>query len=251
MDFAAEPVPLRHIEIEVDDLERGLPCRVIDREPPDSGNILWHANFEEGFCRRKAEETRFILQAQGWACRPESADERRDRAARRFAPPFIVAAWRCLEGVQPLQQLTNRPPLPTARPSAENPAATVWGNELLRAAVRRDLAVIGQDKIGDQTAVDAALGDLNSDGIEDAIVILTRKTGGAAPHRMLMAYLQNGEAYNLVDVWILMTPDGQDSDEFDLTIKDGAVHLSHCCEDQIDPTILILDDRKLAYANGS
>lgn len=252
VDLVAERDLARHIEIEVEDLERGLPCRVVDRRTPDARDVLWRAEFEAGFCQQKAEETRLILQAQGWACRPQSADERRDPAARPpSSPPFVVAAWRCVEGLRPLQRLTsNRPPVPTARPNGQSNPTPSWGNELLRAAVESDLSAIGQDDIDDETIVGAALGDLDSDGIEDAIVILTREAKNGAPHRMLMAYLQNGEAYNLVDVWILKASDDQGGEELDLTIEDGAVHLGNCCEDRAGPTVLVLDNRKLAYADG-
>lgn len=252
VDIAAERNLTRHIEIEVDDLERGLPCNVVDRRTPDARNILWRAEFEEGFCRQKAEETRLVLQAQGWACRPTSADERRDLATRPSNPPFVVAAWRCLKGLKPRPQLTSdRPPVPAARPIAQRNPATSWGNEPLRAAVKRDLSAIGQDVIGGETIVDAELGDLNDDGIDDAVVILTRETKRGAPHRMLMAYLQDTEAYSLVDVWVLKTSDDQGDGKLDLVIEDGAVHLGNCCEDQSGPTILVLDNRKLAYAHGN
>ncbi len=248
----AERSLARHIEIEVEDLERGLPCRVVDRRSPDSRDILWRAEFEAGFCRQKAEETRHILEARGWACRPQSADERRGQTARPPDAPHVVAAWRCLEGLKPLQQLgAYRPPVPEARPDPDRPPAASWGNEPLRAAVKRDLSVIGQDVIGDETIVDAALGDLDGDDIEDAVVVLTRDAASSTPHRMLMAYLQNGDAYNLVDVWILDASNGKDDAKLDLTIEDGAVHLETCCGRQAGTNILVLDNRKLAYANGS
>lgn len=246
-NVAAERKLTRHIEIEVEDLDRGLPCRVVDRRAPDARDVLWSAEYEAGFCRQKAEETRHVLQARGWACRPESADERRKPTLRPASPPYIVAAWRCLEGLRPLQRLiAASPPKPTLRPDEQRSPEVLFGNELLRAAVVDDLSVIGQNGIGDGTIVDAALGDLDRDGIEDAIVVLKR---GAA-HHMLMAYLQNGEAYNLVDVMILKASDTPGDDKIDLTIKDGAVHLGNCCEGQTGPTVLKLDNRKLAYADG-
>lgn len=258
VELVTAPDLARHIEIEVEDLDRGLPCSVVDRRTPDDREILWRAEFEADFCRQKAEETRLILQARGWACRPEGASERQSPSTRPSSPPFIIAAWRCLEGLQPIQRLTsNRPPVPAARPERSvRPVAppnpeTAWGNERLQTAVRRDLSAIGQDDIGDDTIVGAALGDLDSDGIEDAIVILTREAKSGAPHRMLMAYLQASDAYNLVDVWILKMPDAQGDGKLDLRIEDGAVHLDNCCEDPTGPSVLVLDERKLVYANDN
>ena len=255
-DIAYEQALARHIEIEVEDLERGLPCRVVDRRTPDARDVLWRAEFQADFCRQKAEETRFILQSRGWACRPTSADERRDLSTkanpRRSDPPYVIAAWRCLEGLRPTRQLAAvRPHVPAARPVLTQKPETPPDDEALQAAVARDLSVIGQDEIGDETTVDKALGDLNGDDVEDAIVILTRETRGGTPHRMLMAYLRNDDSYNLVDVWILKTSGNPDEDKIDLSIQDGTIRLGDCCTDRPGPNVLVLDDRKLVYANGS
>lgn len=247
--------PARHIEIEVNDLESGLPCSVIDRPDPETRDVLWHAEFEAGFCRRKAEETRLILEKRGWACRPQRADERRDLATAPAAGPagtsHLVAAWRCVDGLAPIERLTaGHPPVPSARPVLEVSPSGSFGNAPLRAAVERDLATIGQDVIGDDTSVDTALGDLDRDGIDDAIVVLTRKVQRGAPHRLLMAYVHNGEAYSLVDVWVLKAPGQRDGGSLTLAIEDGAVLLEDCCEDRAGSIILVLDNRKLAYADG-
>ena len=249
------PANERHIEVEVENLETGLPCSVIDRQDHETSDVLWRAQFERGFCRRKAEETRQILQERGWACRPQSAEERQDllypSAAWRSQAPHVVAAWRCVGGLEPIEpRHVGRPPVPTAKPDLPERQYESWGNDTLRKAVERDLSTIGQDVIGENSTVDAALGDLNDDGVDDAIVVLTRKADRGVSHRMLMAYLLNGEAYNLVDVWILNAPkDGVDG-ALNLEIEDGAVLLENCCEDQADPTVLVLDNRKLAHAQG-
>lgn len=248
-DDNVRAAPTRLIEIEVDDLDTGLPCSVVDRPDADTRDVLWRAQFEAGFCHRKAEETRLILQDQGWACRPQNADEREDFArqasTRSKDAPTVVAAWSCVAGLAPIERsISTRPPVPSARPAPSESRAAFWDDRLLRSAVERDLASIGQDVIGEGTAVDAALGDLDEDGVDDAIVALTRKTDRGAPHRLVMAYLQNGEAYNLVDVWILKAPADRDDRKLGLAIEDGKVRL----EDQAGPTVLVLNNRKLAYA---
>jgi hypothetical protein len=251
------PADARLIEVEVDNLASGLPCKVVDRRNGDTQKVLWRAAHEQGFCLRKAEETRLVLQARGWSCRPQSADERlelaRSSGAAPSRPPYLVAAWRCLQGLAPNEQVAAlRPPIPTARPKEHASPAARWGNGALRAAVDKDLSTIGQDVLDEQTAVVAALGDLDADGVRDAIVVLTRDHDRGAPHRLLMAYLQHGGAYTLADVWILKAPDPQAGDELSLAIANGAIRLDYCCGETVEPsTVLVLDDRKLAYAKGS
>ncbi|MDH3664064.1 MAG: hypothetical protein OEU92_29295 [Alphaproteobacteria bacterium] len=260
-DVAVDRVFPRLVEIEVDDLQSGLPCRVIDRPDAETQNVLWRAEFEQGFCQRKAEETRLVLQDQGWVCRPQSAAERRHllqlTAAQPPNVPHVIASWRCVGGLQPIQQRPaqqqgpDRPPLPAAKPDVPEGRSVAWGNAQLQNAVERDLAAIGQDVVGDEATVQAALGDLNDDGDDDAIVILTRDADRNTPHRMLMAYLKNDEAYTLVDVWILKAPDDRKDGKLTLAIEDGTVRIEDSFEDRVGPTILVLDDRKLTYANGS
>lgn len=245
----------RHIEIEVDDPSSGLPCRVVDRPDADTRTILWRAEHEHGFCHRKAEETRFILESRGWVCQPD--DARNNGAAARLVSldrspsPRIVAAWRCFSGLPPIaRHAPEGPPIPEARPDQPTISSDAWTDERLRAAVKRDLAVIGQDDLDEETMVDAALGDLDGDGISDAVVALTHETGLAAPYRLLMAYLQSDGAYNLVDVWILDMAGDPVGSRLSLAIEDGRVRLDRCCEGQVEPTVLVLDNRKLAHAQG-
>lgn len=254
----------RHIEIELDDPASGLPCSVVDRPDRGTRTILWRAENELGFCQNKAEETLAVLKRRGWACRPESSGERRTRSALQGAdgstrPSHVVAAWRCLEGLNPVieQAVSYRPPgpdaahIPEARPEHQNvPGSGEVGDRVLLSAVQRDLSVIGQDVIDDGTIIDSAQGDLNEDGSDDAVVVVTRDSAGASAHRLLMAYLRSGEAYQLVDVWVLKTPDTPADGPLSLAIEDGKVRLDDCCGEAAEPTVLVLDDRKLAHANG-
>lgn len=254
-DLGEQQAAARHIEIEVADLETGLPCRVVDRPNATSRNILWRAEFEEDFCRRKAEETRLLLQDRGWACRRQNADERQDlvqaTTTRSDERSHLVAAWRCVEGLPPIERtVAVHPPVPSAKPDRPERRSASWDDELLQEAVEGDLATIGREVIDDETAIDTALGDLNDDGSDDAIVILTRDADRGPSHRMLMAYLRSGDAYNLVDVWVLDAPAAGAQGDLTLAIENGRVRLETCCEAKQDPTVLILADRKLAYAQG-
>ncbi|MEM7043291.1 MAG: hypothetical protein AAF543_10825 [Pseudomonadota bacterium] len=234
---------VRQIEIEVDDPSRGLPCRVIDRPGAGATDVLWRAEFEQGFCERKARETLFVLRTRGWACRPLSLDD------RRASSPRVAAIWQCLEGLEPVEQPTiARPRVPAPRPGPQGTLPPPADEDLLDKAVERDLAAIGQDIVGDSSAFMTALGDLNDDGLEDAVVLLTRGADREIPQRMLMAYLRNDQDYSLVDVWILRPPSEQQGDQLTIAIENGTVQLGACCDDQEGPTALVLNDRKLVYA---
>lgn len=134
---------------------------------------------------------------------------------------------------------------------AESDPLGDWGTPKLRRAVKKDLETIGQDVVSEQTALDAAVGDLDGDGIDDAIVTLVRTSEQNLRPPMLMAYIGDPDDYSLVDVWILRPLDDPEDRELDLAIENGEVRMSGCCEESDEPTVLILQDRKLAYADGT
>ncbi len=262
-------MPARYLQIEIDDLERGLPCRVVDRPDVATRDVLWRAEYEAGFCERKAAETRHFLESEGWACRPLGAQERQADAGYLQGSGShgrnVVAVWRCREGLLPksprvIHARDGRatPPVPSARPDGSvhsggrggpnGSAPDLFANAPLRAAVERDLDAIGQN-LDDATRVDSALGDLNGDDIDDAVVVLSRRSLDEAPHRMLMAYLKTDEAFNLVDVSILRSV-GAGEAELALTIESGAIHLADCCGATEAQTVLVLQERKLSRLEG-
>jgi hypothetical protein len=253
----------RHIEIELDNPASSLPCSVVDRPNSGSRNVLWRAKHELGFCRKKAEETLAVLKRRGWACRPENSDERQARLKERSAdgtlPSNVIAAWRCLEGLAPVieQAASNRsdiPPalyVPEARPEPQDTpeTETVLGRVLL-SAVQQDLSVIGQDVVDDEAILGSALGDLNEDGSDDAVIIDKKDRGRAPAHQLVMAYLRSDDAFRLVDVWILETRENALDAPLNVAIEDGKIHLDDCCAETSEPSVLVLDNRKLARADG-
>jgi hypothetical protein len=230
----------RRVAIEVDDPSRGLPCRVAYWGDDGTRRVLWRARFEEGFCRRKAAETQNVLRAQGWACQPDPAVG--GAADDGFQ---VVAAWRCERdfAIADLQPPAPSPPPP--RPDRLSQPSPLFDDPALKATVERDLAAIGH-ALGE--AVEAARGDLDGDGVEDAVVALTRQLGERRRQRLVMAYLRNDDDYHLVDVHILGA-EGE-SDDVALAIRDGAVQLAECCDEATRPVLLALRDRKLARVDG-
>lgn len=258
----------RHIEIELDDPANGLPCNVVDWPDDNTRTLLWRAEYDAGFCQRKAKETLSILRSQGWACRLESAEEREQRSRRLGeADPsrshYVHAAWSCLEGLeaeidldpQIEQAVSHKPNIPAPRPSRPtssiSSAATLSKQELVT-AVKKDLAVIGQDVVDHETEMDIAEGDLNGDGRRDAAVMVTRERKRAKPHQLLMAYLGGGDAYKLVDVWVVRAPSGGTAVDGPLApaIEGGKIRLSSCCGERADPIVLVLAERRLTYVDG-
>jgi hypothetical protein len=263
-DDEVADTPPRYLLVEVDNPTVGLPCRVVDRPNPETRNVLWRAEFEVGFCREKALESRAILESQGWACRPLKTQEQRED---RYLDPtgeatgrHLAAVWRCLGGLAPNSTANAaQPVVPLARPSdlqAQRPSITRARSSApghtdtaLINAVEGDLKAIGQDAIGGETKVETAHGDLNGDGSDDAVVVLTRSANRNQPHRMLMAYLESDETYNLVDVLVLKLAAHASNAELGLRIENGNIRIGACCEDTEAPTILTLDDRKLSYVD--
>lgn len=235
----------KRIEIERDDPEKDLPCNVVYR--PDSGirEVIWRARYEEGFCQRKADESRSLLESQGWVCRVDRPDNR----SRPYKPDrgqTVVKAWHCEQGVEPvIAERASQPPIPTARPEGASSRPDRLGDPTLWTVVEKDLAAIGRPIDGPSTTATAAEGDLDDDGKSDAVVILTRKLDRQRSDRMVMAYLRHNQTYNLVDVHLSLVDQEPKADDLAVDIENGVVRLSNCCDDAAEPTTFILRDRKL------
>ena len=254
----------RYIEIERAGRDQGLPCKVIDRQADTGKTVLWRAEFEEGFCERKADETRYILESRGWAC-SEHLPAKQGKG--HTDTPYLAMSWRCFEGASPAEQIANPgPPLPAARPVvkqvpsdleaeqilAENktaPPAETQDQAALETAVAEDLEAIGEDVIGEKAKVETVRGDLDGDSAEDAVVVLTRGSGTTRASHMLMAYLKEDSGYSLVDVWIPRAAEVEAGRNLELAIHDGTVEYTNCCDGQPEPTVLVLKNRKFVYAD--
>lgn len=183
----------RIIEIEIDHPGQDLPCNVIYRPASDKKEVLWRARFEKGFCHRKADEARILLESRGWACRSEHLDDGAE-SSRPAHARNIVMAWRCEQNLTAtVAEHDPLPPVPAARPERVLKQSDKLGDSVLRAAVEGDLTTIGRSIADPSTTSATAQGDLNNDGLDDAIVVLTRKLDPQRWDRMVMAYLRNDE----------------------------------------------------------
>ena len=240
----------RIIEIEIDHPGQDLPCKVIYRPASDKKEVLWRARFEKGFCHRKADEARILLESSGWTCRSEHPDDRA-KSGRSALAPNIVMAWHCEQDLKAtVAEHDSLPPVPAARPERVLNQPEKLGDSSLRAVVEGDLTTIGRSIADPSTTLAAALGDLNNDGLDDAIVVLTRKLDPQRWDRLVMAYLRNDETYHLVDAQISPVDQNPRADELAIDIDDhGVVRLKSCCSDAVEPTTIVLQDRKLTYSD--
>ena len=58
----------RHFVVEIENLDRGVPCSVIDVTNSESPKVMWRAEYERDFCWKKMREVLGRLTAQGWKC---------------------------------------------------------------------------------------------------------------------------------------------------------------------------------------
>ena len=58
----------RHFVVEIENLDRGAPCSVVDMTNEKSPKVVWRAQYERDFCSNKIREILGRLTAQGWKC---------------------------------------------------------------------------------------------------------------------------------------------------------------------------------------
>ncbi len=239
----ADPEKSVRVEIETDDQERNLPCRVVFWPDEKTRNVLWRAQFEEGFCDRKAEETRNVLNAKGWACSTQPLD---GKYAERI---YVTASWRCIKQQQLATNKTeNGPPIPQARPKQRGETRDFFDDPKLEAAVRSDLSSTIQKVAGQSTLSAVSRGDIDGNGLNDAIVVLTNRNNQGRKNHLVMAYLGDGEAYNLTDIHVTPGNRTGPNDDLIVAIDEGLIELSICCAPEFRPILLAFRDRELVVS---
>jgi hypothetical protein len=204
----------RRIELSGPDATPGAACEVRywrDATAPDSGRVLWRAQQDAEFCATKARELVTRLEAGGWTCAPgeqPASPEPMDTQAAE--PPPVADAPAQTAPVPPppdaLRAVGPAEPSPPARAPAEasvprapiappsaNPAAP-----LLDQVLRETLHSVEQLYGGEFQAEHAAFGDLDDDGVQDAVVLITYEAARNDYVQYLVAYLFNGETFRSV-----------------------------------------------------
>jgi hypothetical protein len=100
----------------------------------------------------------------------------------------------------------------------------------------------------------ARLGDLNGDGIEDAVALLTHRPGGAPPSHHLLAYLFDGQTFQPVARRALTETDAEVAEAELQDIVDGVIALvlyvpqpgdPECCPSERRQVGFVLRDNQL------
>jgi hypothetical protein len=222
----------RRIVIEVGDPQTGLPCEVVywkDQEAPGERRVLWNARTDRSYCETKALGLTKTLSDGGWNC-TVSQESATAPAAAPAPPPALAAPAPARQPAPqlPLAARTPEPspppapqppalaapqpapappattaalPAPTPEPAAGPPAADLAPSGAARAdldlVIEHNLQSLNQSVDGDFEAQIAKFGDLNRDGLEDAVVFFNYHSSGAELTQFVAAYLFNGKTYHL------------------------------------------------------
>lgn len=227
---------VRRVIVEVGDLGTSLPCEVVywkDKEAPGVRRVLWNARSDAAYCDAKAAGLVDKLATAGWRCdkdgetvqanagTPAASPEPTAPAASSTAVPAVDAATVArteptapeVPAAQPgtetaaanaaVQQAPAQAPQPSAAagtetaavaPAAPSAAAPV---DQLETVIQANLSSLNQSVDGDFQAQIGDFGDLNADGIDDAVVFFNYESSTADFTQFVAAYLFNGESYHL------------------------------------------------------
>jgi hypothetical protein len=186
-----------------------VPCEVVywkDSERPGVGQILWNATTDAQFCEDKARELVEQLRGWGWQC-----ERLGEEAQTAYSPPAPAAA---------------------ARTSARRRAAV----SPVDAAALADVIGHTLDSLralhgGTFEAEIADYGDLNGDGFEDAVVVITYRAAGRDQAQYLVAYLFDGEGFRSVASRSISGPPEDGDRGMVEQIVDGAILVKRSVSD--------------------
>ncbi len=217
---------VRRVIIEVGDLGTGLPCEVVywkDSEAPGVRRVLWNARSDAVFCETKAAGLVEKLNNSGWECEasgetaavdqaaaaPQPFEPQAEGTAQNNTAPALDAAT-VGNDVRPTEPALSDPaatavaPDPLDTNSTETaalapaaPSPTPEASEQLQIVIAQNLDSLNQSVDGDFKAEVGQFGDLNADGLDDAVVFFNYESSTADFTQFVAAYLFNGESYHL------------------------------------------------------
>ncbi|MGH6944204.1 MAG: hypothetical protein ACREH6_08300 [Geminicoccaceae bacterium] len=208
----------RQIEVRLAADADRLPCEVVYTKAGKS-DVLWSADHELQFCRDKAVDLKDTLEKAGWSCglararaggpgalgtaaqgakavgqrgeaapqRPDTIEEERPETAPQRPDTAPQRAEKADQGRHD-GQVTRRAAAPAQRADEET----------LKAALARDLMRLEQlssSPAGEFAVEDSKLGDLDRDGVEDAVVLMRYEGADAPGARYLVAYVFDGQTF--------------------------------------------------------
>ena len=216
---------VRRVVVEVENLGTGLPCEVVywkDKEAPGVRRVLWNARSDAAYCDRQASSLVGKLANAGWSCNGSdqlNAARPAPPASETAVPSLNAAAtptstdWNAPAGQagginapsqeqslaaapEPAPPAETSEPLQTAAlPSTASPATASL--DKLESVIQTNLTSLNQTVDGDFKATIGDFGDLNNDGVDDAVVFFNYQSSTADFTQFVAAYLFNGETYHL------------------------------------------------------
>jgi hypothetical protein len=201
LDVRCQQGPLvREVEVRFARDADGLPCAVIwrGRVGSDPRQLVWRSDSRLDFCTAKARALAHQLIDGGWACESDMAVH----ASRSVPAPTarVEPSEPEADAALPLGAAPD-PDVHRAPPARREQAGPRPDQALLEAAVARDLERLDElsgSSPGSFEAQMSRLGDLDGDGIADAVALLTYRPKSAPPSLHLLAYLFDGETFRPV-----------------------------------------------------
>jgi hypothetical protein len=224
---------VRRVVIEVGELNTGLPCEVVywkDSEAPGVRRVLWNARTDAEFCDAKAAGLVEKLDSSGWQCgdavtsQPAASVQPQPPAQPSTPVPQPATAASTPDpatagnDLQPSELgVTNPIPPPSSADTAVTPTTPVLADdpspqtaaltpapqptsqvtEQLQTVIAQNLESLNQSVDGDFQAEVGQFGDLNADGLDDAVVFFNYQSSTADFTQFVAAYLFNGDSYHL------------------------------------------------------
>ncbi|MGI9492222.1 MAG: hypothetical protein ACR2QF_07485, partial [Geminicoccaceae bacterium] len=208
-----------------------------DSEAPGVRRVLWNARSDARFCQDKAAGLVAKLDDSGWNCdegidraslngstsEPQlSSPSQPDVSTSTAAVPTLDAATVAKTPQPAATQTANAVSTPSAATSitSTSPASLDSGNssatdsaatqtaaltapppeqatEQLQSVIKQNLESLNKSVDGDFKAEVGRFGDLNADGLEDAVVFFNYQSSTADFTQFVAAYLFNGDSYHL------------------------------------------------------
>jgi hypothetical protein len=240
--------------------------------------VLWSAQTDAAFCKRKAEELTAKLTAVGWTCTP--ADQ--PAGVREAAPPTpaddspepAVATAPAVTAPAVTQPAPDPAPVAAAEPetkpaikealapqqSTSPNAAAAPAENALATIIEQNLARLNDGVDGSFDAMIADYGDLDGDGNRDGLVLFTYESQRLGQARFVAAYLFDGESYALAATKPLAGSVEQVQGAEIESIEGGVISLrlsilepgdAACCPSGIRRQALILRNGQLIEVNAS
>jgi hypothetical protein len=251
---------VRQIDVQLAPDGDGLPCQVVWQNSGgfEDRKLVWRSDAQLDFCTEKARQLVHQLIDRGWTCDAQvtvSHDRAAPAVTVRLEPTDgeADAALRRRPEAGPREQAA--PPTAPAQEEVGRPDRAI-----LQAALERDVERLDQLSSrfpGRFELRTARLGDLNGDGTEDAVALLTHRPEGAPPSHHLLAYVFDGQTFQPVARLVLREAHEEFAEAELQDIVDGVIELvlhvpqpgdAACCPSGRRRASFVLRDQQLVEA---